>query len=75
MKLNTVNVIEIINNSITQIKSFTDNEEGNKEAEAIFLQCLKENTEIELTEEVKTFLLDEGFYNDNYYQLCLTHSD
>jgi hypothetical protein len=89
MKLNTVNVIEIIDGSITEVFSYADNKKGNKEAEAKFTKLAKEmgieNKGIAEQTELEE-ALENGFWNTstisvkainrmNYdYSIFITHS-
>jgi hypothetical protein len=71
MKLHTVNVIEIINDDFKQIVSFTDDEEGNHEAETLFEQMATKNGAE--SEDMESHL-DDGCFLKDTYQLLLTHS-
>lgn len=71
MKLNTVNVIETINEDVRSIRSFTDDAEGNKQAEELFANCFSENG----GESVAlNFHLEEGYYSSGSYGLFIVHS-
>lgn len=74
MKLNTVNVIETVDGNVIGIRSFSDNEAGNKEAEALFITCIKEQIETSLPEEHASAALDNGYYTTNNYTIFLAHS-
>lgn len=75
MKIQTVNVIEIIDDAVKQITSFSDDKEGNKEAEELFLNLVKENAKPSiLTPEDLEFYLEEGYFNTSDYTLFLVHS-
>lgn len=71
MKLHTVNVIEITGDNFQQIVSFTDDDEGNREAEELFSKKAKENGAEDDNMESH---LDDGCYLNGTYQLLLTHS-
>ena len=72
MKLDTVNVIEYCDDSVLSIRSFQDDEEGNKEAEELFTKILKEqNRSIEDDIEVA---LEDGFSEQGNYQIFISHS-
>jgi len=74
MKLSTVNVIEMADDSIIiGITSFSDNEEGNKEAEALFSSVVKENGDDVTAEEMETFL-EDGYFEAGSYQAFISHS-
>jgi len=72
MKVNTVNVVEYNDDTILGITSFSDDEEGNKEAEDIFKRCAKENGATD--EDLEAFILEDGLYETGGYQLFLVHS-
>jgi hypothetical protein len=72
MKLQTVNVIEYRADAILSIQSFTDNEEGNKEAEEVFESIMRERNGV-VDEDVEVSL-EDGWYEEGDYQLFLTHS-
>ena len=71
MKLNTVNVIERTDERLYSVRSFADNDEGNKEAEEFFVSIMKEMEEI--SEDDLEICLDEGFYENGNYELALVH--
>jgi hypothetical protein len=83
MKLNTVNVIEIVDGSITEVFSYADNKKGNKEAEAKFTKLAKEmgieNKGIAEQTELEE-ALENGFWNTKDdvnncdYSIFITHS-
>ena len=71
MKINTVNVVEYERDCILSIVSFQDKYIGNKEAEKLFVEKVKENGGE--MEEMKDFL-DEGCCLLRDYQIFLVHS-
>ena len=71
MQLKTVNVIEQ-GESINAIRSFTDDAEGNAEAEAIFRSIAKENASV--TDEEIDAALDDGWFQDGTYTCTIIHS-
>lgn len=80
MKVNTVNVIEYVNDAVLSVRSFMDaddNErirtEGNAEAEALFKECVKENGD-NVTDEEMEACLEDGYFEQGDYQVFLTHS-
>ena len=73
MTLDTVNVIEYVDCSIFNIRSFTDNEIGNREAEILFYDCIKENDKDALDEAIEEGITD-GYYIDDTYEIYLAHS-
>lgn len=71
MKLATVNVIEYNNGTVNFVISFTDNKEGNVEAEALFKKIAKENGMEDSDVEI---CLEDGLYENGDYQIFLTRS-
>ena len=74
MKLNTVNITEVIDSSISQVFSYTNDEAGIKEAEEMFAKLAKENG---MDDEDLDDALDDGYWNDdgeNAYNVFVTHS-
>lgn len=71
-KLNTVNVVEVAGGVINSIRSFSDDEEGNKEAEVLFKLVALENGAKE--EDVDSYIENAHFEIDDY-DLLLTHSN
>lgn len=60
MKKNaTVDVIETLEGFPEQVISFPDNDQGNKEAEAIFVKMAKENG---MKNDDKDHCLENGYY-------------
>lgn len=77
MKLNTVNVIEIINEDVQRLTAFPESPEGNKAAEELFKTLVKEHTaDVQLWDDDDLQpLLEEGLYDDGQgYELNLVHS-
>lgn len=72
MKVNSVNVIEYVTDSVTAVYSFMDDAEGNKEAEELFSRCAKENGAED--KDLKDYALEDGMYENGPYQVFLTHS-
>jgi len=73
-KLQTVNVIEIIEHGIANITSFTDDKEGNEEAEQLFIKIIKENVLPDELPESEEFYLEEGYFEQGDYEVLITHS-
>lgn len=71
MNLATVNVIEYNNGAVNFVSSFTDDKEGNAEAEALFKKIAKENGMEDADVE---FSLEDGLYEDGDYQIFLIRS-
>lgn len=72
--LNTVNIVISVDNVITNIIAFKDDEKGNELANKTvsnILLCV----EPELTDEELESVLDDGYYeNINGYSLTIVHS-
>jgi hypothetical protein len=71
MKLNTVNVIEFFSENIRNVTSFTDDVEGNKEAEKLFSDIAKENG---FSKNYIKIGLEDGYLERDDYNLFITHS-
>ena len=72
MKLSTVNVIEYVDDSVIGVSSFTDDKEGNVEAEDIFSRCAKANGATD--QDLKDYALEDGMYECGTYQVFIAHS-
>jgi hypothetical protein len=72
MQLQTVMVIEYTGSEIHSVRSFSEDKEGNKEAEALFVKLAKDNgmdaTDIDAC-------LEEGLFEEGDYQIFLVHSE
>lgn len=73
MKLNTINVIEYVNDAVIGIQSFSNDEAGIREAEICFYDVVKENGDNLLDEEIEGFV-DEMYFEQSDYQVFLTPS-
>ncbi len=71
MKIPTVNVIEITGDDFQSIVSFSEDDEGNREAEELFKKKAKENGASQYDMDAH---LDDGCYLNGTYQLLITHS-
>lgn len=73
MKLNSVNVVEYVNGTLAALYAFSDDTEGNKEAEDVFRKCAKDN---DFDDEAIEIGLDDGLlsHSDSDYQLFIIHS-
>jgi hypothetical protein len=73
VKLNSVNVVEYVNGSLAALYAFSDDTEGNKEAEAVFRKCAEDN---DFDEESIALGLEDGScsHSDSDYQLFIIHS-
>jgi hypothetical protein len=72
MKINTINVVEYIEDSVTNVVSFSDDPEGIKEAEECFIKVISENHNIDEIE--KEIFIEDGYFEEGDYQAFLTHS-
>jgi hypothetical protein len=72
-KLNTVNVLEVVEANPNQIISFEDNKKGNKEAEKLFAKMAKDNG---ATDEDMDSYIEDGSYthSHNEYGVYIIHS-
>ena len=73
-KLNTVSVIAMDGGIVVDMASFTDNEEGNIEAEAEFIRYIKENVSADMNEESEDDLLNEGYFDYGNKSVFIVHS-
>jgi len=74
MKVQTVNVIEVIDMSVAQVFSFYDHTKGNKEAEAAFVKLAEKNG---MSEDETEEALESRYWNDggeSRVSIFLTHS-
>jgi hypothetical protein len=74
MRLSTVNVIEYADDAVLSIRSFNDNEKGNKKAEKLFKSIMKERDDDAITEEDIEACIENGYYDEGNYGLFLAHS-
>ena len=74
MPIQTVNVIEYADDAIQGIRSFEDTPDGNKEAENVFHDIVKEN-DPDATEAEINFFIEDGFHEQGDWQLFITHSN
>lgn len=74
-KLQTINVVEYASDdlSILGVSSFSDDEEGNREAEQLFKELVLEDNK-DVTEREIDLFIEDGCYETETYQLFLTHS-
>ena len=73
-KLDTVSVIAMDGGIVVDMTSFTDNKEGNIEAEAEFIRYIKENVSEDMNEESEDDLLNEGYFNYGNRSVSIVHS-
>ena len=76
MKVNTVNVIQRTEDSSYLVMSFSDDEQGNKEAEELFTSIVKsKNSDAESLVDYRIDeILENGYYEIGEYELSLVHS-
>jgi hypothetical protein len=72
MQLQTVMVIEYTGSEIHSVRSFSEDKEGNKEAEALFVKLAKDNGMDDPDIDV---CLEEGLFEEGDYQIFLVHSE
>lgn len=73
-KIQTVNVVEDADGSIS-VHSFHDNNEGNKEAEETFFRVAKENGYVGSATNADEFYDDEGdCWEAGTYKVYIVHS-
>jgi len=73
-KLDTVSVVAMDGGIVVDMASFTDNEEGNLEAEAEFIRYIKENVSADMNEESEDDLLNEGYFDYGNKSVFIVHS-
>jgi len=74
VKLHTVNVVEYADGTLQSIRSFVDNECGNKRAEKLFLRCVKENSDpLWHEQEDLDAMIEDGTFEEGTYQVFLCH--
>lgn len=59
IKISTVNVIELVNDNVTILKSFRDTKQGNRTAEILFHDIAMENVKNLVEEDIEN-ALEEG---------------
>ena len=73
MKVHTVNVIEMRNDTIDSIQYFNDDKIGNEEAEECFKDFIRGDGDNVSDEEMNLYI-KEGYWEQGDIQLFLTHS-
>jgi hypothetical protein len=73
-KLNTVNVIEVINGNLQSIQSFSETPVGNADATRVFETCVKENSPTIFADDLLALSEDGTFEDGNGYCVWLSHS-
>ncbi len=72
MQLQSVNVIEYSSGAITSLRSFTEDKEGNKAAEALFQKLAKDNG---MDDSDLDACLEDGLFEEGDYQIFIVHSE
>lgn len=72
MQLQTVMVIEYTGGEILSVRSFSEDKEGNKEAEALFAKIAKDNG---MDDTDLDACLEDGLFEEGDYQIFLVHSE
>jgi len=65
-KLNTVNVVELVESDIIGIASFPNDANGNRNAEIYFHDVIKDNYKDELDEVVEDAIKESRYAKDTY---------
>ena len=73
MKIQTVNVIQIVTGLVNSITSFNDDSMGNLEAEKLFIDLISEVDPSISHEEIQT-CIEDGEYDKNGNHFVLIHS-
>ena len=74
MKLKSINVTELADESVIGVHSFSTDEEGVKEAEECFKAVVKENG-VDVTEQEMEEHIEDGYFEQGSYQVFLTWSE
>ena len=72
MQMQTVNVIEYSGGAITSLRSFSEDKDGNKEAEALFEKVAKDNG---MDDSDLDACIADGLFEEGDYQVFLVHSE
>ena len=72
MKIDTINVVEYNDDDLLSITSFSNNPEGNKEAEKCFSDCVK-NQGVD-DNDIASYVNDR-YYEQGTYQIFLYYSN
>jgi len=72
-RIQTVNVLEILQSDPCSVRSFEDSEEGNLQAEKLFSELIRENDSNVGPEDIKESITD-GHWTGDYYSVWLIHS-
>ena len=77
MKIETVSVLEMIDDGVTGMTSFKENAEGNKEAVKLFKDCIKGCIKGYAKKDEFDFFVNEGYFSfdgEFNYEVFLIHS-
>ena len=74
MKIKSINVTEVAEESIIGIHSFSSDDVGVKEAEDCFRNVIQENGDHMSAEEIDE-CIEDGYFEQGSYQAFLTWSD
>jgi hypothetical protein len=72
MQIQTVNVIEYTGGAVLSLRSFSEDKEGNKEAQALFEKVAKDNG---MDDNDLDNCLEEGLFEEGDYQIFIIHSE
>lgn len=65
MKINTINVVEVFNNTATYIHAFSL--KGEEEAMKTMAKCIRENNPFISNEDIEACTEDGAYQNRNYF--------
>lgn len=74
-KINTVNVIIITNNIISNIISFTHNTIGIKDAQKLYLEKIKQRIDKKMSKKDKEKYLQDGYVQKDNIIISIEYSD
>ena len=72
MQIQTVNVIEYTGGAVLSLRAFSEDKEGNKEAQALFEKVAKDNG---MDDNDLDSCLEEGLFEEGDYQVFIVHSE
>jgi len=73
-KLNTVNIVEVVDGILLSVSSFPDVEDAHKEAEALFVAKAAENGFDKDDADLVDERLEEGWWENGGYYIAISHS-
>jgi hypothetical protein len=68
MQIRAISVIEYTGGEVSSIRSFSDDEEGRKEAEELFVKTAKSNG---MDDADRDICLEDGLFEEGDYQVFL----